>query len=113
MGNRSQVHILQLAANGHSACQARHQNAAGLQGFADRMGRSFPLHRETGRQDDLLHFPVCETSEEFAGVQIGGATAIGPNLQGLAKAMNDLSRGCSAEDIVGTICVTLLQSATK
>jgi phosphate acetyltransferase len=41
--------------------------------------------------------------------RIGGATAIGPILQGLAKPVNDLSRGSDVQAIINTIAVTCLQ----
>ncbi|UWQ75304.1 phosphate acetyltransferase [Leisingera sp. M658] len=43
--------------------------------------------------------------------RLGGYSAIGPVLQGLAKPANDLSRGCSAEDVTQIIAVTILQAA--
>ena len=44
--------------------------------------------------------------------RIGGADAIGPVLQGLSKPANDLSRGCTAQDVTNMIAVTTLQASS-
>jgi phosphate acetyltransferase len=45
--------------------------------------------------------------------RLAGAEAYGPFLQGLAKPVSDLSRGCSVEDIVNTAAVSLVRAARQ
>ena len=45
--------------------------------------------------------------------RLAKAEAYGPLCQGIAKPVNDLSRGCSSDDIVGVVAITSVQAQSK
>ena len=67
---------------------------------------------EVAGQASVLIFPDLNTGNNtYKAIQREtGALAIGPMLQGLNKPVNDLSRGCTVDDIFNTVLITAIQA---
>jgi phosphate acetyltransferase len=76
------------------------------------VGRQKLPGSEVAGQASVLIFPDLNTGNNtYKAVQREtGALAIGPVLQGLNKPVNDLSRGCTVEDVFNTVIITAIQA---
>lgn len=76
------------------------------------VGKSKMPDSEVAGQASVLIFPDLNTGNNtYKAVQREtGALAVGPMLQGLNKPVNDLSRGCTVEDIFNTVVLTAIQA---
>jgi phosphate acetyltransferase len=76
------------------------------------VGQSKMPNSEVAGHASVLIFPDLNTGNNtYKAVQREtGALAIGPMLQGLNKPVNDLSRGCSVDDIINTVVITAIQA---
>lgn len=76
------------------------------------VGKKKMPNSEVAGQASVLIFPDLNTGNNtYKAVQREtGALAIGPMLQGLNKPVNDLSRGCTVDDIFNTVVITAIQA---
>lgn len=77
----------------------------------ESIGKSKAPGSEIAGKANILIFPTLETGNiAYKLVQrLTGAEAVGPVLQGMAAPINDLSRGCSVEDIINLVAITATQ----
>ena len=80
--------------------------------IVESVGRTKAPNSKVAGLANVLVFPTLDAGNiGYKLVQrLAGAQAIGPVLQGMAAPINDLSRGCSVEDIVNLVAITANQA---
>ncbi len=83
--------------------------------LVEAVGKKKAPDSQIAGKANVLVFPSLESGNiGYKLVQrLAGAEAVGPVLQGMAAPINDLSRGCSVDDIVNLVAITVNQAAGK